>query len=114
MGELAQLERGIEQTHPHIFVGVRFLRPYHFVQAIAQIMCCRPRPAWLAVNLNVSAIVNNEKGGIDSERIERESLLAMNPSSEMNIDKVAPASNSARLPMGKHSDSSISRRWLNS
>ena len=25
MGELAQLERGIEQTHPHIFVGVRFL-----------------------------------------------------------------------------------------
>jgi hypothetical protein len=70
--------------------------------------------AWLGVILNISAIFNNEKGDIDSERIERESLLAMNPSSEMNIDKFAPASNSARLPMGKHSNSSISGRWLNS
>jgi hypothetical protein len=66
------------------------------------------------VNLNASAIVNNEKGGIDFQRIERESLLAMNPSSEMNIDKFARASNSARLPMGKHSNSSISGQWLNS
>jgi hypothetical protein len=58
------------------------------------------------VILNISAIFNDEEGDIDSERIERENLLAMNPFSEMNIDKSAPASSSARLPMGKHNDSS--------
>jgi hypothetical protein len=62
------------------------------------------------VNLNASAIVNNEKGDIDPEGIERESLLAMNPFSAMNIDKSAPASSSARLPMGKHNDSSTLER----
>jgi hypothetical protein len=71
-----------------------------------------PLRAWLGVILNISAIFSDEKGDFDSERIERESLLAMNPFSEMNIDKSAPASNSARLPMGKHSNSSISGQWL--
>jgi hypothetical protein len=46
------------------------------------------------VILNISAIFNNEKGDIDPERIERESLLAMIPFSEMNIDKYALASSS--------------------